>query len=82
MSDSADNLLQQPGGVGSPGGESTSPQETGIRSTCEGSRSVLLHESPHIKSSCSLDTQRPRQHIVSLFGTSAEPPDPNSNTMH
>ena len=28
MSDSADNLLQQLGGVGSPGGESTSPQET------------------------------------------------------
>ncbi len=28
MSDSVDNLLQQLGGVGSPGGESTSPQET------------------------------------------------------
>jgi ferritin-like metal-binding protein YciE len=28
MSDSADNLLQQLGGVGSPGGESPSPQET------------------------------------------------------
>jgi len=28
MSDSVDNLLQQLGGVGSPGGELTSPQET------------------------------------------------------